>query len=72
MEFSPSYLEISYDGVRVLKDSIYGEFFGFSYLARAITAGTFWMRGSRITAMYDPGVDTSIPGEKIKIFEFSR
>jgi uncharacterized protein YfaS (alpha-2-macroglobulin family) len=72
LEFYPSYLEISDDGVRVFKNSIYGGLYKFSYLARAVTAGTFWMRGSRISAMYDPDVNASIPGEKVKILEFSR
>ncbi|MGO9738057.1 MAG: alpha-2-macroglobulin family protein [Desulfomonilaceae bacterium] len=72
LEFYPSYLEIRDDGVRVFKNSIYGGLYKFSYLARAVTAGTFWMRGSRISAMYDPDVNASIPGEKVKILEFSR
>ena len=71
-EFFPSYLEIRDDGVRVFKNSIYTGLYKFSYLARAVTAGTFWMRGSRISAMYDPDVNASIPGEKVKILESSR
>ena len=49
-EFFPSYLEIRDDGVRVFKNSIYSGLYKFSYLARAVTAGTFWMRGSRIVS----------------------
>jgi len=71
-EFYTSYVEFLDDGVRVFKNRIYGELYRFSYLARAVNAGTFWMRGSRISAMYDPDVNASIPGEKVKILEPSR
>ncbi len=71
-EFYPSYVEILDDGVRVFKNSIYRGLYKFSYLARAVTAGTFWMRGSRISAMYDPDINASIPGEHIRVLESDR
>ncbi|MGC8659652.1 MAG: alpha-2-macroglobulin family protein, partial [Desulfomonilaceae bacterium] len=71
-EFYPSYMEILDDGVRVFKNRAYGGHYKFSYLARATTAGTFWMRGSRISAMYDPDIHASIPGEKIEVIQANR
>ncbi len=65
--FYPSYVEIRDDGVRVFKNRIYSGTYRFSYLARAVTAGNFWMRGSRISAMYDPRIKASTPGKKIRI-----
>ncbi|MHB8202575.1 MAG: alpha-2-macroglobulin family protein [Desulfomonilaceae bacterium] len=72
LEFYPSYLEIRDGGISVFKNTIYGELYKFFYLERAVTAGTFWMLGSSISGMYDPDVNASIPGEKVKILEFSR
>lgn len=72
LEFYPSYLEIRDGGISVFKNTIYGGLYKFFYLARAVTDGTFWMLGSSISAMYDPDVNASIPGEKVKIFEFNR
>lgn len=70
--FYPSYVEIRDDGVRVFKNELYGGSYRFSYLARAVTAGKFWIRGSRISAMYDPDISASIPGGKIEILQSSR
>lgn len=70
--FYPSYVEIRDDGVRVFKNEIYVGLYRFSYLARAVTAGKFWIRGSRISAMYDPDISASIPGGKIEILQSSR
>ena len=72
IEFYRSYLEIHDGGISVFKNTIYGGLYKFFYLARAATDGTFWMLGSSISAMYHPDVNASIPGEKVKIFEFSR
>ncbi len=71
-EFYPTYVEIRDDGIRVFKNRIYGGLYKFSYLARAVTAGKFWMRGSTISAMYEPDVRTSIPGQEITIQQSSR
>ncbi|MFH0957726.1 MAG: hypothetical protein V1897_03400, partial [Pseudomonadota bacterium] len=70
--FYPSYVEIRDDGVRVFKNQIYGGTYRFSYLARAVTAGDFWMRGSRISAMYDPRIKAEIPGKRIRILGATR
>lgn len=70
--FSPSFFEIRDDGVRVFKNRIYSGTYRFSYLARAVTAGNFWMKGSRISAMYDPSVKASTPGGKMTILESVR
>jgi uncharacterized protein YfaS (alpha-2-macroglobulin family) len=71
-EFYPTYVEIRDDGIRVFKNRIYGGLYKFSYLARAVTAGKFWMRGSTISAMYEPDVRTSIPGQEITVQQSSR
>jgi uncharacterized protein YfaS (alpha-2-macroglobulin family) len=66
-EFSPSFFELRDDGVRVFKNRAWTGVYKYSYLARAVAAGDFWMRGSRISLMYDPDVFGKTMGERIKI-----
>lgn len=66
-DFSPSHLEIRDNAVRVFKNSIYSGTYKFSYLARAVAEGDFWMRSSRIFLMYQPQNFGLIPGRPVKI-----
>ncbi len=65
--FVPTFMEYRDEGVRIFKNKIYDGSYEFSYLARAVTQGEFWMRGSRLSLMYDPSRYASIPGKKIVI-----
>jgi len=53
-DFTPTYMEFRDDGVRVFKNRTWSGQYRYSYLARAVTEGDFWMRGSRISLMYNP------------------
>lgn len=63
----PSHVEFHDEGVRVFKNRLYGGVYRFSYLARAVTVGEFWMRGSRLSLMYDPSKFGHTVGKKIVI-----
>jgi len=65
--FAPDFSEFRDDGVRVFKDRAWSGTYSYSYLARAVAEGDFWMRGSRIALMYDPDVFGRTPGEMVKI-----
>jgi alpha-2-macroglobulin len=66
-EFTPSHIEFRDDGVRVFKDHAWQGHYRYSYLARAVAAGEFWMRGSRISQMYDPDRFGKTLGKKVKV-----
>jgi alpha-2-macroglobulin len=66
-DFAPDFSEFRDDGVRVFKDGARSGTFQYSYLARAVAEGEFWMRGSRIALMYDPDVFGRTAGEMVKI-----
>ncbi len=63
----PSHVEFSDEGVRVFKNKLSDGNYRFSYLARAVTQGEFWMRGSRLSLMYDSSRNCKSPGRKIVI-----
>jgi uncharacterized protein YfaS (alpha-2-macroglobulin family) len=65
--FTPSFSEFRDDGVRVFKNMAWSGRYYYSYLARAVSEGDFWMRGSRISLMYDPDVFGRTPGQPMKI-----
>ncbi len=65
--FTPSYFEFRDDGVRVFKNRAWGGTYKYSYLARAVAEGEFWMRGSRISLMYDPDYFGRTEARKITI-----
>jgi alpha-2-macroglobulin len=67
--FTPSHFEFRDDGVRVFKDRAWTGFYKYSYLARAVAQGEFWMRGSRISLMYDPEYFGKTKGKKITILK---
>jgi hypothetical protein len=66
-EFTPSHIEFRDDGVRVFKDRAWQGHYRYSYLARAVAAGEFWMRGSRVSLMYDPDRFGKTLGKKVKV-----
>jgi len=70
--FTPEYSEFRDDGVRVFKDEAGSGRFQYSYLARAVAEGDFWMRGSRISLMYDPDVFGRTPGQTVKILPLEK
>lgn len=65
--FNPDHSEFLDDGIRIFKDRAWGGFYRYSYLARAVAQGEFWMRGSRISLMYDPDSFGKTTGKMIKV-----
>jgi hypothetical protein len=66
-DFTPSYFEFRDDGVRVFKNYAWPGNFKYSYLARAVAEGDFWMPGSRISLMYDPDTFGKTLGGRVQI-----
>ena len=66
-DFSPTYLEFRDDGVRVFKNQAWTGEYRYSYLARAVAEGEFWMRGSRISLMYNPERFGKTEGRKVTV-----
>jgi hypothetical protein len=66
-DFRPTYSEFRDDGVRVFKNRAWTGAYRYSYLARAVADGEFWMRGSRISLMYDPDRFGKTLGQKVTI-----
>jgi uncharacterized protein YfaS (alpha-2-macroglobulin family) len=71
-DFTPTYVEFRDDGVRVFKNSAWQGNYQYSYLARAVAEGEFWMRGSKISLMYNPDLYAVEHGQVIKIFPVSK
>jgi hypothetical protein len=65
--FTPAYFEFRDDGVRVFKNRAWGGRYRYTYLARAVAEGDFWMRASRISLMYNPEVFGRTKGTRVKI-----
>ncbi len=65
--FTPNHQEFRDDEVRVFKNQAWTDSYRYSYLARAVAEGDFWMRGSRITLMYDPDLFGRTAGKKVTI-----
>jgi hypothetical protein len=65
--FRPSHSEFRDDGVRVFKDKAWPGFYRYTYLARAVAQGDFWMRGSRVSLMYDPDSFGKTLGKRVTI-----
>jgi uncharacterized protein YfaS (alpha-2-macroglobulin family) len=66
-DFTPSYSEFRDDGVRVFKNHAWQGEYRYSYLARAVLAGEFWMRGSRVLQMYNPDRFGKTLGKKMQV-----
>lgn len=67
MDFTPNYSEFRDDGVRVFKNRAWSGQYRYSYLARVVAEGDFWMRGSRISLMYSPEVFGRTLGKRVTI-----
>lgn len=65
--FTPNHVEFRDDGVRVFKNQAWTGTYRYSYLARAVTEGDFWMRGARISLMYDPAYFGRTEGKRVQI-----
>lgn len=65
--FTPAYSEFRDDGVRVFKNRAWGGLYRYTYLARAVAQGEFWMRASRISLMYNPEIFGRTKGRKVKV-----
>ena len=66
-DFTPTFFEFRDDGVRVFKNRAWSGSYRYSYLARAVAEGDFWMRKSRISLMYDPNLFGRTPGRLFKV-----
>lgn len=71
-DFTPSYFEFRDDGVRVFKNRAWVGRYKYSYLARAVADGDFWMRGSRISLMYNPEMFGKTAGKKVTILPYTK
>ncbi|MCA1959796.1 MAG: hypothetical protein LDL33_03290, partial [Desulfomonile sp.] len=66
-ELQPTYREFRDDGVRVFKNRMWSGSYRFTYLARAVAVGDFWMRGSRISLMYNPDYYGKTAGRRVQV-----
>ncbi|MEW6350296.1 MAG: MG2 domain-containing protein [Thermodesulfobacteriota bacterium] len=66
-DMHPTHFEFRDDGVRVFKNRVWTGGHKYSYLARVVSEGDFWMRGSRVSLMYDPDVFGKTTGRKVKV-----
>jgi uncharacterized protein YfaS (alpha-2-macroglobulin family) len=71
-DFKPDFWEFRDDGVRVFMNRAWSGTYHYSYLARAVAEGEFWMRGSRIALMYDSDVFGRTPGQTVKILPLEK
>jgi uncharacterized protein YfaS (alpha-2-macroglobulin family) len=71
-QFTSDHSEFRDDGVRVFKNRAWAGSFTYRYLARAVAEGDFWMRGSRISLMYDPDVFGRTTGKVVKVLPLEK
>ncbi len=71
-DFNPTYSQFRDDGVRVFRDRAYEGSYRYTYLARAVMEGDFWMRGSRLSLMYDPDVFGKTLGKRVVILPMAK
>ena len=64
--FTPTYLGSAMTELECSNRAWTGAY-RYSYLARAVAEGEFWMRGSRISLMYDPDRFGKTLGKKVTI-----
>jgi uncharacterized protein YfaS (alpha-2-macroglobulin family) len=64
---NPTYVEFRDDGVRAFKNRMWQSNHRYSYLARAVAPGQFWMRPSRVSLMYDPDTFGKTLGKQITV-----
>ncbi len=63
----PDHFEMHDDKILAFKDSLWSSRFRFTYFARAICEGDFWLRPTRVSLMYDPECFGLTQGMKIKV-----
>ncbi|MBF0542869.1 MAG: hypothetical protein HQM08_00475 [Candidatus Riflebacteria bacterium] len=63
----PNHFEIHEDKVQAFNDYLWTGSFKFSYFARAICEGTFNLRPTRVSLMYEPNFYGLTPAEKVEI-----
>jgi alpha-2-macroglobulin len=66
-DMNPTHFEFRDDGARVFKNRVWTGRHRYSYLARAVYEGEFWMRGSRVSLMYDPDLFGKTLGRKVTV-----
>ena len=66
-DMHPTHFEFRDDGVRVFKNQVWTGRHRYSYLARAVSEGEFWMRGSRVSLMYDTDLFGKTLGRKVSV-----
>lgn len=66
-KFQPDHFEMRNDKVLAFANELWSNRFRFTYFARAICEGTFWMRPSLISLMYEPDYFGMTTGESIRI-----
>jgi alpha-2-macroglobulin len=64
---NPTRAEFREDGVRVFKNQMWDAPYRYSYLARAVAEGDFWMRGSRVSLMYEPDRFGKTVGRRVTV-----
>ncbi|HNW34285.1 MAG TPA: alpha-2-macroglobulin family protein, partial [Candidatus Ozemobacteraceae bacterium] len=65
--FQPDHFEMRNDKVLAFRNQLWSNRFRFTYFARAVCEGTFWMRPTRISLMYEPDYFGMTTGESIRI-----
>jgi len=71
-QFFPNHTELRDSVVRVFKNEAWSGLYRYSYLARAVIEGEFWMKGSRVSLMYDPELYGRTVGSSITILPADR
>ncbi len=66
-ELRPTYYEFRNDRVVVFKNRAWPDSYVYTYLARAVAQGDFWLRGSRVSLMYDPDVFGKTEGYEMRV-----
>lgn len=71
-QFYPNHTELRDSVVRAFKDEAWSGLYRYSYLARAVTEGEFWMKASRVSLMYDPDLYGRTVGSMVEILPAGR
>ncbi|HOT26907.1 MAG TPA: alpha-2-macroglobulin family protein [Candidatus Ozemobacteraceae bacterium] len=66
-KLQPDHFEMRNDKVLAFKNRLWSNRFRFTYFARAVCEGTFWMRPTHVSLMYEPDYFGMTTGESIRI-----
>lgn len=66
-KFQPDHFEMRNDKVLAFRNQLWSNRFRFTYFARAVCEGTFWMRPTHVSLMYEPDYFGMTTGESIRI-----